>query len=46
MPEYERHDLCERLFHNYRIVYRLREELVEIVTICHGARLLPRDLSN
>jgi toxin ParE1/3/4 len=41
VPEYERPDLRERLYQNYRIVYRLRGDLVEIVTITHGARRLP-----
>jgi plasmid stabilization system protein ParE len=41
VPEYDRDDLRERLLHNYRIVYRLRDEVIEIVTITHGARLLP-----
>jgi plasmid stabilization system protein ParE len=41
VPEYDRDDLRERLFHNYRIIYRLRDDAVQIVCICHGARLLP-----
>ncbi len=41
VPEYDREDLRERLYQNYRIVYRLRGEDVEIVTITHGARRLP-----
>ncbi|HWE39592.1 MAG TPA: type II toxin-antitoxin system RelE/ParE family toxin [Isosphaeraceae bacterium] len=41
VPEYDRRDLRERVFHNYRIIYRVRGEVVEIVSICHGARLLP-----
>lgn len=41
VPEYGREDLRERLFQNYRIVYRTLERSVEIVTITHGARLLP-----
>jgi plasmid stabilization system protein ParE len=42
VPEYGQEDLRERLFHNYRIIYRLRGEDVEVVTIVHGARRLPR----
>jgi plasmid stabilization system protein ParE len=41
VPEYKQEDLRERLFQNYRIVYRAGESAVEIVTITHGARLLP-----
>lgn len=42
VPEYDREDIRERLVYNYRIVYRLREDLVEIVTITHGARPLSK----
>jgi addiction module RelE/StbE family toxin len=41
VPEYQREDLRERLFHSYRVVYRVCGEAVEIVAIVHGARLLP-----
>jgi addiction module RelE/StbE family toxin len=41
VPEYQREDLRERLLQNYRIVYRVSDDLVEIVTIVHAARLLP-----
>lgn len=42
VPEYQRDDLRERLFQNYRLVYRVRPEAVEVVAIVHGAKLLPR----
>jgi toxin ParE1/3/4 len=41
VPEYDRDDIRERIFHNYRIIYRLRGERIEVVSICHGARILP-----
>ena len=44
VPEYDRDDLRERIFQNYRIVYRLHRQTVEVVSIVHGARLLPTDL--
>ena len=44
VPEYGRDDLRERLFHNYRIVYRIHQTAVEVVTITHGARRFPADL--
>ena len=40
VPEYQRDNLRERIFQNYRIVYRVKPEVVEIVAIVHGARLL------
>ncbi len=33
-------NLREKIYENYRIVYRLKEEVIEIVAICHGAKLL------
>lgn len=42
VPEYGREDVRERQYQNYRVIYRLRDENVEILTIIHGARRLPR----
>ena len=44
VPEYDREDIRERLFQNYRVIYRLRGDIVEMVRITHGARLLPPTL--
>lgn len=41
VPEYRREDLRERRFQSYRVVYRIREGRIEVVSITHGARLLP-----
>lgn len=40
VPEYNDENLREKLYGNYRIVYRIKEEVIEIAAICHGARLL------
>ncbi|MBI5204937.1 MAG: type II toxin-antitoxin system RelE/ParE family toxin [Nitrospirae bacterium] len=40
VPEYNDENLREKLYENYRIVYRIKEEVIEIVAICHGSRLL------
>lgn len=40
VPEYNIENLREKIYDNYRIVYHLKDELIEIVAICHGARLL------
>ena len=40
VPEYQRDNLRERLFQNYRVVYRISQYKIEIVSIVHGARLL------
>ncbi len=40
VPEYQDENIRERICGNYRIVYRLKEGLVEIAVICHGAKPL------
>jgi toxin ParE1/3/4 len=40
VPEYNDENLREKIYGNYRIVYRIKEEVIEIVVICHGSRLL------
>lgn len=40
VPEYKNENLREKIYQNYRIVYRLKEEVIEIVAICHGAKQL------
>ena len=45
VPEYSLTSLRERFVHRYRIIYRVGPQCIEIVTVCHGARLLGDDLS-
>ena len=40
VPEYNDENLREKIYESYRIVYRLKGEFIEIVAICHGAKLL------
>lgn len=40
VPEYGDESLREIIYKNYRLVYRIKNEVVEIAAICHGARLL------
>lgn len=40
VPEYGDENLREKIYENYRIVYRVKEEIIEIVAICHGAKPL------
>jgi plasmid stabilization system protein ParE len=44
VPESERSDLRQVLLRPYRIIYRISGGRVEIVTIWHYRRLLPRGL--
>lgn len=40
VPEYGDENLRERIHLGYRIVYRTTPNAVEIVAICHGARMI------
>ncbi|HET6881545.1 MAG TPA: type II toxin-antitoxin system RelE/ParE family toxin [Pirellulales bacterium] len=41
VPEYGREDLRERRFQSYRVVYRVATGRIDVISITHGARLLP-----
>ena len=40
VQEYNISSLRERILQNYRIVYRVQGDQIELVTICHAARVL------
>jgi len=40
VPEVQAPDIREIVLGNYRIVYRIRDDVVEILTVWHGSRLL------
>jgi plasmid stabilization system protein ParE len=42
VPEYNREDVREILVQKHRILYRLQNEDVEILSVIRGARRLPR----
>jgi toxin ParE1/3/4 len=42
VPEYQRETIREILEGDYRIIYRIRSQQVDVLTVRHGARLLPR----
>ncbi len=44
VPEYKDVNLREKIYENYRIVYRIKEDIIEIVAICHGAKPLDNNL--
>jgi toxin ParE1/3/4 len=43
-PEMNRPDIREIIEGSYRIIYRLKEHEIEILTVLHGARLFPEHL--
>ena len=40
VPELNRKEIREVIFGSYRIIYRIRDKLVEILTVYHSSRLL------
>ncbi len=40
VPEYEDKNIRERIYKNYRIVYRLKDGFIEIAAICNSAKPL------
>ena len=38
VPEADQETIRELLYHNYRIIYRIKSELIEILTVIHGRR--------
>ncbi len=40
VPELKRKEIREIILGNYRIIYRIKGELVEILTVYHSSRLL------
>lgn len=40
VPEYIDKNLRELIYKNYRIVYRIKNDIIEIVVICHGSKPL------
>ena len=40
VPELKREEIREVLLGNYRLIYRIRDQQVVILTVYHGARLL------
>ncbi len=44
VPEYKQSNIRELIYQNYRIVYRTKPNLIEVVWITQGARLLPKNL--
>lgn len=44
VPDYDRDDVRELIEGNYRIVYRLLRDRIDVLTVMHCAQLLPSDL--
>jgi len=40
VPEYNQKSIREIIFQNYRIIYQIKPDAIEIVAIMHGTRLI------
>lgn len=40
LPEYEDENIRERIYKNYRVVYRIKNNFIEITAICNSAKPL------
>ena len=44
VPEYQADDIRELIENPYRIIYRLKQDQIDVVAVIHGARLLPDEI--
>ncbi len=44
VPEYQRNDICELLEKPYRIIYKIKSDQIDVLTIMHYRQLLPQDI--
>jgi plasmid stabilization system protein ParE len=45
VPEYQRDDVREILERPYRILYRIKPDRIDVITVMHYRQLLPSDLT-
>ena len=43
VPEYNRDDIRELFVHSFRLIYKVEDNEVRILTVIHGRRELPAD---
>jgi len=44
VPEYQAPDIRELIERPYRIIYRIKQDQIDVLAVIHGARLLPEQL--
>ena len=44
VPEYEAEDIRELIEKPYRIIYRVKQDQIDVLAIIHGAQLLPAEI--
>lgn len=44
VPEYDAEDVRELIERPYRIIYRIKQDRIDVLAVIHGARLLPDEI--
>ena len=44
VPEYEAEDIRELIEKPYRIIYRIKQDQIDVLPVIHGAQLLPEEI--
>ena len=44
VPEYEAEDIRELIEKPYRIIYRFKQDQIDVLAIIHGAQILPEEI--
>ena len=44
VPEYDADDIRELIEIPYRIIYRIKQDQIDIIAVIHGAKLLPDEV--
>ena len=44
VPEYESEDIRELIEKPYRIIYRLKQDQIDVLAVIHGPQLLPEEI--
>jgi toxin ParE1/3/4 len=45
VPEYQRNDVCEILERPYRIIYKIKSDQIDVLTVMHYRQILPMDVN-
>jgi len=41
VPEFNQPSIREFIYHNYRIIYKIEEQIIFVLLVSHGMRILP-----
>ena len=44
VPEYQAEDVRELIEKPYRIIYRIKQDQIDVLAVIHGARLMPDEI--